>query len=333
MATWNFERLERELRREPQVNLYCLYGQEVFLVEEALVQIIEASLQGASRDFNLDTFYCGDAEIASVRDAMEMLPMMAPRRVVILKSCENLKAKDQEELLPVIEKPIDSTVLIMVGEKIDQRKKLFKVFEQNGVLVKLDRLPEQQLPQWITKLVQQQGKQIQHDAINLLIQLVGGSLLDLQQELRKLCQYIGAKDMIESSHVREAVTHSRVESVFGLTHAIGERDQATALSYLAQLIDHGESEVGILALISRHVRILLMTKDIYAQGLTRAQISAKVGVPLYFVQNYIDQALRWSDAKLAETHERILEIDRALKSSSVSSQIWLESFILKTCCE
>lgn len=331
MALWNFERFEREIQKPETSNLYCVFGEETYLVEEAVNKLVAKVLDGSPQDFNLDVFYAGDSDVSNVKDAIEMLPMMSPKRFVILKSADLLKAKDLEDLQALVDRPIDSTVFVVVADKIDQRKKFFKAIDKNGVLVKLDRLPENQLPAWIHQIAKKEGKAITQDAVLVMMQLVGSSLLDVNNEVKKLAQFIGARTTIEVGDVREIVSHSRMESVFGLTNAIGERDQAKALTYLAQLLDHGESEVGILALISRHIRILMSTKECQAQGMTRAQISSRVGVPSFFIQNYIDQSMRWSESKLEETHGTILETDRALKSSPVSSHIWLENFILKSC--
>ncbi len=331
MAVWNFERFEREIQKPEVANIYCIFGEETYLIEETVSKLVTKVLDGAPQDFNVDVFYAGESDVSSVKDAIEMLPMMSPRRFVILKSADLLKAKDFEDLQPLVDNPIDSTVFVVVADKIDQRKKFFKSMDKNGVLVKLDRLPENQLPAWIQQISKKEGKEISQDAVLAMMQLVGSSLLDVNNEIRKLAQFIGTRSTIEVGDVREIVSHSRMESVFGLTNAIGDRDRAKALTYLAQLLDHGESEVGILALISRHIRILISTKECQSQGMTRAQIASRVGVPSFFVQNYIDQAMRWAESKLEETHGAILETDRALKSSPVSSHIWLENFILKTC--
>lgn len=331
MPAWNFERLQRSLAQGEISPVYCLHGEETFLIEQCLKSLIEKGLDGAPRDFNVDVFFAGDSDATNVKDAVEMLPMMAPRRIVVLKNADSLKAKDLEELLPLVETPIDSTTFLILAEKIDSRKKFFKAIEKNGVVVKLDRLPEQQLPGWIQQMSKQLGKDITPQAVELICQMVGASLLDVSNELTKLSQFIGERTRIEVEDVKQVVSHSRMESVFGLTNAIGERDRAKALTFLAQLLDHGESEVGILALISRHLRILTLTQEALSSGLSRSQISTKVGVPSFFIQNYIDQAQRWQNRQLVEALEACLDTDRALKSSPVSSHIWLENFIIKSC--
>lgn len=329
MAAWNYDRLLRSLEAKQIQSVYVLYGDEVFLVDEMLKSIVEQALDGGARDFNLDTYYGSEGDVTSIRDAVEMLPMMTPKRVVIVKDVDRLSAKDLESLQPIVESPIESTVLILVGEKVDLRKKFFKIIEKTGALVKFDRLQEHVVIQWIHHLGQRHGKRLENDAAILLLQMVGPSLMDLNNEVLKLAQYVGARDPVLRSDVESIVSQSRMESVFGLTNAIGERDKAKALTFLAQLLDHGESEVGILSLVSRHMRILMMIQEARVAGLARAQISSRVGVPSFFLETYIQQASRWTDIQVRLAMDACLETDRALKSSPISGHIWLENFILK----
>ena len=292
---------------------------------------MDQALEGGARDFNVDVFYAGDSDASAIRDSLEMLPMMSPRRVVVVKNADSLKAKDLEELQPLVEKPLENSLLILISEKVDSRKKFFKAVDRVGALVKMDRVQDAQLPNWVQKIASDHGKGIAQDAVLLLIQMVGASLLEMNNEIQKLSQYIGSREKIEKSDVQSVVSQSRLESVFGLTNAIGERDRATALTFLAHLLDHGENEVGVLSLISRHMRLLILVREAMAEGTSRSNLPGRVGIPPFFAQDYISQAQRWLPEQLRETFEACLETDRALKSSPVSSHIWLENFIIKAC--
>lgn len=329
MAAWNYERLVRSLEAKELMPIYALYGDEVFLIDEMVKSIIEFGLGGGPKDFNFDTYYGSEGDATAIRDAVEMLPMMAERRIVLVKDADRLSAKDLEALQPIAESPIDSAVLVLVGEKLDLRKKFFKLVEKSGAVVKFDRLPEGAVLQWIQFLCERQGKRIEHEASILLLQMVGPSLLDLNNEILKLSQFIGARAEIGYADVESIVSHSRIESVFGLTAAIGEKDKAKALIFLAQLLDHGESEVGILALVSRHLRILVMIQEAVASGLPKGQISQRVGVPSFFLDQYLKQSKKWTHQQLQWAMGSCLETDRALKSSPISGHIWLENFILR----
>jgi DNA polymerase III subunit delta len=100
---------------------------------------------------------------------------------------------------------------------------------------------------------------------------------------------------------------------------------------LANLLDHGQNEVGVLALISRHIRILKTVSDGLGEGLSGQRLGAKAGVSTYFLRQYTEQARKWNDHKIDRAFRALLDTDRALKSSPVASHIWLENFIIQTC--
>ena len=103
------------------------------------------------------------------------------------------------------------------------------------------------------------------------------------------------------------------------------------MTCLANLLEYGQNEIGALALIARHVRILSTIKEGLRAGLAGARLSAKAGVPHFFLGDYVSQTKHWTDKKIARTMHALHETDRALKSSPISGHIWLENFIIKTC--
>lgn len=331
MAVWDEKKFNQSLTQNNVNSLYLLYGEEVYLLDEAVNSLMRTALGDGLRDFNLSVFYGQEASGGQVRDAVETLPMMAQRRVVILKEGQDFKAKDYELLSPVIQNPVESTTFIIVSTKVDKRKRFFKEFEKSGVVVEFRKPYENQVPAWIKFIGQKHGLAIGDSESLILNQLVGSSLLSLDNEIRKLSQYLGDRKSVTAKDIHQIVSHSRVDSVFDLANAIGDRDQASALVCLANLLEHGQNEVGALALVTRHVRILATLQEGMKEGLAGVKLSARAGVPQFFLKRYMDQCRRWTPQKINKTYEALLDTDRALKSSPLSSHIWLENFVIRTC--
>jgi DNA polymerase-3 subunit delta len=328
---WTASKLQESLRKKDLYPLYFFYGDETFLIEEALHELIDFALGDSLRDFNLNTFYAADADASEIRDAIETLPMMAATRVVVLKEAQDFKDKEWEQLMPIIENPVESTTLICLANKLDKRKKHTKRFLDAGVVVEFKRPFENQIPDWIAKLARKQSLQVNREVVELLHQLIGNNLSDVQSELLKLSQYMGERQMVTPDDILAVISHVKIDSVFDLTSAIGDNDRARALDCLVNLLDHGQSEVGVLALISRHMRILKLVGDGQREGLTGGKLAARAGVSPYFLKQYSEQVHLWSGKKIEKTFQALLDTDRALKSSAVASHIWLENFIVQTC--
>ena len=117
------EEFSQELQKGTVGSLYCLYGEEPYLVERGVKRLMDLALPPDARDFNLAIFYGKECKGEEVADAVQTFPMFADRRVVLVKRCSELSAAALEALLPVVQNPVATSCLILQGEKVDQRLK------------------------------------------------------------------------------------------------------------------------------------------------------------------------------------------------------------------
>lgn len=330
-SEWDLRTLQQALDRKGVAPLYLIYGDELYLVDEALKVLRRKALSPGAEDFNYDRFMAPEATPAQVRDAVEMLPAMAERRLVIYKNVDALKDDAWEGLMPSIESPIDSTCLILVANKIDKRKKIFKTLMSHAVVVELKKPFENQVPTWIDYIAGMHGIAMNNEAISAMQQLVGSNLSEINNEMQKIRASIGDRKNATIEDVMRVVSKARIESVFNLTDAIAKRDRAQALLCLANLLENGQNESGIVSLILRHVRILAQVREGQKKGLSSFKLSQSVGVPEFFMKQYLSQSRAWDEKKINFTVKALYETDKALKSSPIASHIWLENFVVKTC--
>ncbi|MBY0316309.1 MAG: DNA polymerase III subunit delta [Bdellovibrionales bacterium] len=326
---FNLQDFQKRISTHPQP-VYLLFGEEEFLVDQAITLFHQVVDEG-TRDFNYDVFYAKESPPSTILDVAETLPMMAPRRVVVIKDVEKWNEPEWSLFDKYFEDPSESTVLVLVAKAVDKRKKTIKRLIESAEAIEFKKLYDNQVPQWIQYMVQRAGLSIERDAVALLQQFVGNNLLDIQSEVQKLAQFLGDRKQILVKDVIDVVSKIKVQSVFDLSRAIGESDKAKALLCLSQLLAHGQNEVAILALISRHVRILRLVKKAKQEGQKGPQIASRAGVSPYFLAEYEAQSRNWTDKKIEKTVKALLDTDRALKSSPLSSHIWLENFIIQTC--
>lgn len=326
-----YNSVEKSLETQSFSSLYFFFGEEPYLINQAVNYIKVCALHGGAADFNFNSYYASDVEISQVRDEVETLPMMAPRRVVLLREVQDLTDKEWTALEPLFESPVDSTVFILVGGKIDKRKKFYKHLYEQAVHVEFKKPFENQIPGWIRHICKGHELTISDEAIQLLHRLVGNQLTEIESEVVKLRDFLGERRHVELEDVAQCVSKKREENVFDLTEKIAEGDRVQSLVQLVQLLDQGQSEIGIISLVARHMRILLLIKQGMDQNLAGQRLATFAQVPTYYLHDYVQQARRWSVKKLETSLLILAETDRALKSSPLSSHIWLENMILKTC--
>ncbi len=331
MALIDQKKLYKDLESKKFESIYFLFGDEPYLLNQCVDRFKFAVLDENTFDFNYSLFYAGDADISNVKDTVETLPVFTSHRLIILKNAHELKENELMQLEPILEKPVESSVFVIFGDKVDKRKKAIKILLEKAVCVEFKKPYENEVPQWISHLAKDLGLKISPEAIHRIHRLVGNNLSELDNQLRKIQLYLNERTHIEISDVNSVVSFSREENIFDFTKAIGQKDRVKALEQLVSLLDQGQNETGIVHLLSRHVRMLLTVRAGMDQGIGGAKLASLVQVPSYFIESYCDQARSWSLRKLEDTLLILQETDKALKSSPVSSHIWLENMVLKSC--
>ncbi len=331
MALIDAQKFYSKLEKGQLSPLYFLFGDEPYLLNQCVDRFKYAVLAEGDIDFNYSLFYASDADISDVRNAVETLPMMVPRRLVILKEAQELTDREWSDLDSLITTPVDSTVFVLLASRIDKRKKQIRLMLETADCVEFKKPYDNQIPGWVKHIAETLGLDIAEDAVLLLAKLAGSHLSEIETELRKLANFVGARKRIEISDVAQVVSRSKEENVFDFTRAIGENNRVRALEHLVHLLDQGQSEIGIVSLLARHIRLLLTIKRGLEQGLTGTKLAQAAQVSPYFLDNYVMQSRLWAVKKLEHTLLILAETDKALKSSPLSSHIWLENLVLKAC--
>ncbi|HWU44124.1 MAG TPA: DNA polymerase III subunit delta, partial [Bdellovibrio sp.] len=248
MAIIDAQKFYKDLEKGQLAPLYFLFGEEPYLLNQSVERFKLAVLNEGAVDFNFSLFYASDADVATVRDAVETLPMMAARRLVILKEAQELTDKEWTELEPLIESAVESTVFVILASRVDKRKKPIRSLLDKADCVEFKKPYENQIPSWINYIAQTLGLSISNEAIHLLHKLAGNHLTEIEGELKKLGEYVEGRRRIEMTDVAQVVSRSKEENVFDFTKAIGENDRVKALEHLVHLLDQGQNEVGIVSL-------------------------------------------------------------------------------------
>ncbi len=329
MAWITPEEFYSKIKSQGLNSVVLITGEEPYLIRQCLEQIESQYVNPDMKDFNFTVYFSGEAEMDQVRDNVETLPTFAPLRIVFLKEAHELSDHDWEVLEPVLQNPVTSTLFVITALRIDKRKKYFKSLNETATCVEFKKLYDNQIPSWIQYICHLEGLQISETANHLIHKMVGSHLLEIESEILKLKDYISPRNRIEAEDVTQVVSKAREESVFQWTEAVASKDRIKAFELLASLLDQGQSEVGIVILMARHVRLLLKIKKGQELGYSGPRLAQYVQVPPYFMSHYLKQASLWSVSGLEKALLTLNETDKALKTSPISAPLWLENMVLK----
>lgn len=324
-----YKQIEKAIETREFPPLLLFYGEEPYLIDQAVKYVKACVLEGGSVDFNWRSFEAGEAEAAAIKDEVETLPMMASHRAVLVKEVSDLREGDWAFLSPILENPVPSTVLMLTATKLDKRKKTIQSLLSSSLSVEFKKPYENQIGGWIRHIGKGLGLEIESQALEVFHRKVGNSLIEIEGELRKLRSYLGERTEITLEDVEASVSDRREENIFSLAGVMAVGDHGGALIQAAKLLEQGESELGIVALTARHFRILAMVQIGMSQGMSGAKLASHAQVPPYFLNDYQRQVKAWTLARIEKALIVLSETEKALKSSPLSGGIWIDHMISK----
>lgn len=325
------EEFEKEVRGGEVGPLYYFYGDEPYLVERGVKRLLARAVAPEFREFNLSVFYGGETKGEEIVEAAQTLPMFAERRVVLVKKSGALSAAALDVLAGYVQDPSPYSCLIFQGEKIDQRKKFFLDLKKNGKMVEYKRPYENQLGLFIREEAAACDKRLEPAAVEMLAYFVGNNLQELAAQVEKVATYVGERQTIKVDDVRAIVSDTKVESVFDLANALGEKNLGRALRSLQTILRDGEAPLMVLAMVTRHFRQLWRVKELLVKKVPSQEISKAAGIHPYFVRGVIDQAGGFSRTDFIAIFERFYITDLALKTSGGRPVDLLERLVMDLC--
>lgn len=221
----SYESIMKDLKARKFAPIYVLMGDEPFYIDKICDYIADNALKPEERDFNQTVLFGSDTTAVQVADQCKGYPMMAERRVVIVKEAQNLKSL--EALERYAEKPVPTTVLVICHKNgtIDRRKKFIPRVEQVGVVFESKKLYDRQLPGFIETYLKQRKATIEPKAVQMIADHIGADLHRLTSELDKLLISLSESDRrVTPEIVEREIGVSKDFNAFELRSAIVNRD-------------------------------------------------------------------------------------------------------------
>ena len=287
--------LIEDVRRGDFKSVYLLMGEEPYYPDLLCNAIVDNCLQDWEKDFNETICYGADVNADTVITAARRFPMMAERQLVVVKEAQAMK--DIEQLSLYCERPLDSTVLVLLlrGATLDKRKSLYKNILKMGVVVESQPLRDYEVARWISDYYSENGLSIDPEAAALLAESAGTDLGKIAVETDKLRKNLPeGTTVITAADIERNVGISRSFSIFELTRELSARNARKALTIAARIADAPRFAMpaAVSALHTHFYRILkygaLLRQDPRPATDAKARI---LGVNPYFFKEY-DMAVR-----------------------------------------
>jgi len=311
---------------------YYLHGPEDVLKEEGLRYLLERAVDPATRDFNLDQRSAGQLDPESVEALCNTVPMMAERRVVVVRDVEQWKRKTKARnaFLSYLDRPSPDTVVVLIQGSAEDTED--KELVKRVVAVHFGPPTAVEAERWLERRAAANGIRFAPGAAAHLLKCTGGDLGALRLELEKLSAVAGAEP-ITAEQVGDLVGIRHGETVFDWRDAVMDGDAGRGVTLLERVLDQsGMSGVKLVTLIGTTlvgVGVVRAAWDAKSRGpqLERVAFDALRAARPFGLGPWKDETARWARwaahwpaPRLREALRAALDTDRSLKSTTLSDE-------------
>lgn len=296
--------------------LYVLHGDEAFLKRQALLALRRRAL-GLDCDDAVVSAHAGDtAQFAAVWDELQTAPFFAPRRFVVVENADPFVTRFRALLEKKIATLPATGVLVLDVKLWPANTRLAKMVDNAATIV--CKAPQAyKLPGWCaTWSASAHGKQLPPAAAQLLVDLTGSDMGQLDQDLQKLAIYVGDKAQIDVADVDRLIGRNRAENTWKIFDAIGEGRTAEALRMLDRLFDQGEEPMRMLGAFGSQLRKLAQAGRLAVGGMAMGAALTQAGVPPFGLAAAEKQLRGLGRARAARLYDWLIEIQMGLRGGS-----------------
>jgi len=308
--------------------IYFLMGEESYYIDKLSDYIEENILSEDEKGFNQTILYGRDVSIEDIVSTAKRYPMMAERQVVIVKEAQDL-SRTIDKLESYVENPMLSTVLVFCYKykTLDKRKKMTKMMDKVGVVFESKKLYENQVGDWIKRVLSGKNYTIEPKANAMLVEFLGTDLSKINNELEKLQIILPKGSMITAKHIEENIGFSKDFNVFELRKAIGERNQLKAYT-IADNFAQNPKEYPIVVTTSLVFGFFVQLLKYHGlKDRNPKNVAAVLGVNPFFLKDY-DTALRnYPMRKVSQIVATLRDVD--VKSKGVGANALPQSDLLR----
>ncbi|SHJ62297.1 DNA polymerase III, delta subunit [Reichenbachiella agariperforans] len=321
-----FPEILKNLKAGQYAPVYLLQGEESFFIDQ-IVDYIEANAMDESmRGFNQIVVYGKDSDIPNIINHAKGYPMMAERKVIIVKEAQELAGLDKEMgekfFTNYLENPQPSTILVLAYKykSLDKRKKITKAFVKHAVVMDSSKMYDNQLPAWIEGYVKDKGKKIDQKALFLITENIGNNLTRISNEIDKMLINIPNEALITADHVYKNIGISKEYNVFELQKALSYRNVMKANEIIHYFKSDPKSNplIPIIANVFAFFNKLLLIH--HSQNKSDKHLASLLGVHPFFVKEYIMAAKNYPLSKVIDNIKYVKIADMKSKGIDYPSQ-------------
>lgn len=308
--------------------IYFLMGEEPYYIDKLSDYMEQNILTEDEKGFNQTVLYGRDITMEDIISTAKRYPMMAERQVVIVKEAQDL-TKTIDKLESYAENPLPTTVLVFCYKykTLDKRKKLPKIISKSGVLYESKKMYENQVGDWIKRVLSGKKFSIEPKANAMLVEFLGTDLSKINNELEKLQIILPKGSTITPKHIEENIGFSKDFNNFELLNALGSKNQLKAYQIVQYFSDNPKANPLVVTTSTVFGFYVKLLKYHGLKDKNPKNVATALGVSPFFLKDY-DVALKnYPIKKVSQIVSSLRDVD--VKSKGVGANGLPQSDLLR----
>ena len=314
-----------------------LLSGEEFQRLERLSEILDFTVDEATRDFNLDVLHSDDYKkpdefLTKFSEIIMTFPMIAERRVTVIRNFDKLHQETRKKTCEIILKIPETSLVIVEGEKASLSPAPKKYFKSEN----FKPVYENRLPLWVRKRLKKRGKKISDSGIALLINNVGTILGELDSGIEKIIIVAGNSEYVNEDNVKQVVGSFRRDTIWALCNAVGLEDFKEAANILKTFLEAGKdrdenkiNETTILYRLNSHIMKISEYNRLIKKGIPKEEAMKVAVTGQYFwdLNKMEAQTGNFNPRRIRHVLTVLGNMESALKRSGIDKKLLMEFLI------
>jgi len=290
--------------------IILFHGKDSYRIKEKIDEFVKAYKEKNKNYFGLNYLNGKEITLFDLKEEMLSYSMFSEKKLIIVNNLLS-NQKNKEDFLSQIDLFKKSENILIL---VEENEVLGKIIDDFDKVNKFDLLNGLKLKDWIKKKVVSLESEIEEEAINKIIEYVGGDLWQINNELMKLSSY---SKKITSDNVSKMVRPKNEINIFDTLDAVAQKNKKKAISLLRIHVDKGDSPIFLLSMIASQIRNIISVKN----GAVVKQMNP------FVYRKSVSQAKNFTMEDLKKIYSRILELDFEIKMGKINPDISLDVLI------
>ncbi len=306
---------------------YLILSNDIITINEKIKEIL--SKLNLTEE-NLIKFNMNEVYLETVMEELNTYGLFVTNKVVVMYSCDflsgdkkkNMLSQNEKLLEEYIKNPNEVNSLIIVCEKLDERKKITKLLKEKFIVIDENISIENKIKNNL------EGFNMNTKTINYLINYLNNDNIRIMNELEKLKTYKYEEKEITIDDINSIVLKEFDDNIFSLINYILKKDVKKSFEVYNELISRGEDITKIVITVADQFRLIYKVKILINDGKNKDTITSMLGIHPYRVKLAMEASYSFTNNDLIRYLKSLGDIDINIKTGVSANNFGFDLFLL-----